>query len=290
MRVRFTVTPANRTAVYDRLVQGRWYREAGVNPARTRHCDRGSRPHDATEGSATREGAAGRPGSQETSSDRKPIRPRGKGWLHVSTFPRPPGRRRCSSRRPRRRPRAAGPATVTVRVEGDAETLVPRTALTTTTAPVSKDGDASHSCTGTSAAGALEQASGGDWIGHLRHRLRRLRRRAHQGRAAHVQRPRVLGLLRQRRAGQRRRLQHRAERRRQRAVRRRRRSDGSPIGLLDVSGVPRTVAPGTPFTVTVTRTTTTYDASFNPSPRASPAAGVSVGGATTAATAPRGSP
>ena len=60
---------------------------------------------------------------------------------------------------------AAGPANVTVRVEGDAATLVPRTALTTTTTAVSKDGDPSHGCPGTSAAGALEQASGGDWSG-----------------------------------------------------------------------------------------------------------------------------
>jgi hypothetical protein len=60
---------------------------------------------------------------------------------------------------------AAGPAAVTVRVEGAADTLIPRTALTTTTAPVNKDGVAGHDCSGTSAAGALEQASGGDWSG-----------------------------------------------------------------------------------------------------------------------------
>lgn len=58
---------------------------------------------------------------------------------------------------------AAGPANVTVRVEGDANTLVPRTSLTTTTNPVNKDG--AHACTGTSASGALEQATGGDWAG-----------------------------------------------------------------------------------------------------------------------------
>jgi hypothetical protein len=58
---------------------------------------------------------------------------------------------------------AAGPATVTVRAEGLSTTVIPRTALTTTTAPVVKDGNAAHSCTGTSAAGALETASAGDW-------------------------------------------------------------------------------------------------------------------------------
>jgi hypothetical protein len=60
---------------------------------------------------------------------------------------------------------AAAPAAVTVRVEGAADTLIARTALTTTTAPVNKDGMAGHDCTGTSAAGALEQASGGAWSG-----------------------------------------------------------------------------------------------------------------------------
>ncbi|HEX7299568.1 MAG TPA: hypothetical protein VF257_11210 [Solirubrobacteraceae bacterium] len=60
---------------------------------------------------------------------------------------------------------AAGPANVTVRVEGLADTLVPRTALTTTTATVNKDGVAGHNCTGTSAAGALDQATGGAWSG-----------------------------------------------------------------------------------------------------------------------------
>ena len=60
---------------------------------------------------------------------------------------------------------AAGPAPVSVRVEGAADTLVARTPLTTTTATVNKDGVAGHDCTGTSAAGALEQASGGAWTG-----------------------------------------------------------------------------------------------------------------------------
>jgi len=62
-------------------------------------------------------------------------------------------------------PALAAPSPVTVRVEGTSDTLIPRTALTTTTATVNKDGVAGHDCTGTSAAGALEQASGGDWAG-----------------------------------------------------------------------------------------------------------------------------
>jgi hypothetical protein len=60
---------------------------------------------------------------------------------------------------------AAGPATVHVRAEGPAATVVPRTQVTTTTAAVNKDGQAGHDCTGTSAAGALERATAGDWAG-----------------------------------------------------------------------------------------------------------------------------
>jgi hypothetical protein len=57
---------------------------------------------------------------------------------------------------------AAGPADVTVRVEGATQTLASGP-VRTTTKPVVKDGNASHSCTGTSAAGALEAATAGDW-------------------------------------------------------------------------------------------------------------------------------
>jgi hypothetical protein len=60
---------------------------------------------------------------------------------------------------------AAGPATVTVRVEGLSETKLPPTQLTTTTTPVVKDGNPAHACPGTSAAGALELATGGNWSG-----------------------------------------------------------------------------------------------------------------------------
>ncbi len=57
---------------------------------------------------------------------------------------------------------AGTPAKVQVRVEAPGKTLV-ATTLTTTRAKVVKDGDAAHSCTGTSAAGALEQATAGKW-------------------------------------------------------------------------------------------------------------------------------
>ena len=59
----------------------------------------------------------------------------------------------------------AGPATVSVRAEGDTATVLPRTTVTTNTTPVTKDGDPSHSCSGTAAIGALELATGGDWAG-----------------------------------------------------------------------------------------------------------------------------
>ena len=60
---------------------------------------------------------------------------------------------------------AAGPADVTVRVEGAGTTLVPRTAVRTDTTPVNKDGQPAHTCSGTAAAGALEKATAGDWSG-----------------------------------------------------------------------------------------------------------------------------
>jgi hypothetical protein len=60
---------------------------------------------------------------------------------------------------------AAGPATGTVRIEGIAGTLLPATAVTTTTAPVVNDGNLAHACEGTSALGALQDGTRGNWIG-----------------------------------------------------------------------------------------------------------------------------
>ena len=60
-------------------------------------------------------------------------------------------------------PALAAPANVTIRVEGDAATLVPRTPVATTATPVGKPG--SPTCSGTSALGALDVATGGDWTG-----------------------------------------------------------------------------------------------------------------------------
>jgi hypothetical protein len=60
---------------------------------------------------------------------------------------------------------AGAPAQVTVRVEGLTETKLPTTAVTTTTNPVVKDGNSADSCPGTSALGALDLATAGNWSG-----------------------------------------------------------------------------------------------------------------------------
>jgi hypothetical protein len=57
-------------------------------------------------------------------------------------------------------PALAAPANVTVRVEGQDATLLPRTAVTTDTAPVLTEG--ANACSGTSAGGALYKSVGGD--------------------------------------------------------------------------------------------------------------------------------
>jgi hypothetical protein len=60
---------------------------------------------------------------------------------------------------------ASGLASVTVRVEGASSTLVPPTEVTTGSSPIVKDGNVAHSCPGTSAAGALQGATAGNWSG-----------------------------------------------------------------------------------------------------------------------------
>jgi hypothetical protein len=63
---------------------------------------------------------------------------------------------------------AAGPATVTVRVVGPPpayQALVPITTVTTNTTPVVNDHNNAHACSGTSAAGALQLATAGNWTG-----------------------------------------------------------------------------------------------------------------------------
>jgi hypothetical protein len=62
-------------------------------------------------------------------------------------------------------PGAAAAAKVIVRVEGATQTLVAQKTVTTTSKAVVKDGNPAHSCSGTSAAGALEKATKGQWRG-----------------------------------------------------------------------------------------------------------------------------
>jgi hypothetical protein len=54
---------------------------------------------------------------------------------------------------------------ITVRVEGTKTTLVASTAVVLSAAKVTKNGIAADSCSGASAAGALQQATHGDWAG-----------------------------------------------------------------------------------------------------------------------------
>lgn len=60
---------------------------------------------------------------------------------------------------------AAGPINANIRVEGAKKTLVADKPVTLAAAPLVKDGDPAHSCPGQSAAGALEQGTGGAWSG-----------------------------------------------------------------------------------------------------------------------------
>jgi hypothetical protein len=59
-------------------------------------------------------------------------------------------------------PAFAAPGTSTMRVEGSDRTLVPRTPVTTTDVPVGRDGE---NCSGTSAFATMHAATGGDWEG-----------------------------------------------------------------------------------------------------------------------------
>ena len=60
-------------------------------------------------------------------------------------------------------PAQAAPGNVAVRIEGDSETLLPRTVVTTADTPVGKP--AQPTCAGTSALGALDRATNGNWSG-----------------------------------------------------------------------------------------------------------------------------
>ena len=60
---------------------------------------------------------------------------------------------------------AADAFDVKIRVEGKKKTLVKERKVTLADAPVIKDGNPDHSCSGQSALGALQQGTGGAWAG-----------------------------------------------------------------------------------------------------------------------------
>jgi hypothetical protein len=178
---------------------------------------------------------------------------------------------------------AAGPATVDVQVEGASAALVPTTTVTTTTAPVDKDGR--NACTGTSAAGALERATSGDWSGTYSaafesYSVERVKGETHtfdtgryfsfavNGIPAQVG---ICGaelqtgddvLLYVACAGA---------------------STGCYAGEPLFATAPRTARPGEPFSVLVRESTTTYDSNYNATTTQTPSAGARVNGVTTGA-------
>ncbi len=173
-------------------------------------------------------------------------------------------------------PAVAGAANVTVRVEGDSATLVPRTALTTTTAAVNKDGMAGHDCSGTSAAGALEQATSGDWSGAwnngLGYEVDVVRGESHVFSSGEYYGFFVNDVLAstgicgaELQTGDSVLIAPVA-------------GSAMSFGVLILSGVPATAAPGQPFTVTVTRSTSDFSGPVSRDPVAG--ATVSGGGAT----------
>jgi hypothetical protein len=179
-------------------------------------------------------------------------------------------------------PAAAGAANVTVRVEGDAGTLVARTALTTTTNPVNKDG--THSCTGTSAAGALEQATGGDWAGvwndgFMSYSVDTIKAESHPFGSGEFwsiflnnvpASAGICGLELQ--TGDQLLLAPEPE-------------TGTQLNPLVLQGVPAAAAPGHAFTVKVTRVVTTFPPpNFDPTTTTEPVAGAAVSGGGTGAT------
>jgi hypothetical protein len=183
---------------------------------------------------------------------------------------------------------AGAPAAVSVRVEGAGDTLVPRTALTTTTMPVVKDNNPSHSCTGTSVAGALEQATAGDWSGSwdpsYKYSVQAIKSETHAFGSGNYwglfvnDTPSSTGICdTELQAGDEVLFAPLPE-------------SGATVGVLRLKGVPATAAPGSAIAVTVTRTATTYDpTTYAPTTTAGPGAGVTVsGGGATATTGPDG--
>lgn len=172
---------------------------------------------------------------------------------------------------------AAGPANVTVRVEGTGDTLLARTAVQTSTTPVAKDGDPSHSCSGTSVAGALDDVTAGNWSGTwfdgIGYSVETILGENHSFGSGHYWGEFVNGVpgngacADELSAGDEVLFAPEPESG----------SGDDPMYLQ----VPATAQRAAAFNVSVTEKVTTYDASFNPQTVTQPVQGASVGGATT---------
>jgi hypothetical protein len=172
---------------------------------------------------------------------------------------------------------AAGPADVTVRVEGSGDTLLARTAVHTTATPVVKDGNNAHSCTGTSVAGALEVATNGNWSGPwfdgLGYGVDVILGESHTFGSGHYWGEFVNGV-----PGSGACADELAQ------------GDEVLFAPLSETGpgdspmylqAPAIAQKGAAFNVTVTQKVTTYDSSFTPHTVTGPVQGAAVGGATT---------
>jgi hypothetical protein len=149
---------------------------------------------------------------------------------------------------------AADPGTVTLRVEGDADTLLVRTTVPASGPAVVRDG---NSCPGDSAAAVLDRATTGSWkgtwnAGFSDWELTTIKGESHSFSAAAYwgfflnDAVASAGICTQKVQAGDRLLFAPAP------------SNFDPVGVLTLDGVPATAAPGTPFTVTVKRTATAY--------------------------------
>lgn len=163
-------------------------------------------------------------------------------------------------------------ADVTVRVEGDAQTLLPETVVPATGPTVGKDGG---TCSGATGAGVLDRAVAGGWSGTWNAafgdwEVTAIKGEQHSFASAAYWTffvndvPAALGVCGQ------------AIQNGDRVLFAPAPTSFDPVGVLRLSGVPSRVTPGTPFTVTVTRVLTTYDSSFNPVTSTDPLAGAAI--------------
>ena len=149
---------------------------------------------------------------------------------------------------------AADPGTVTVRVEGDADTLLVRTSVPASGPALVRDG---NTCPGDSAAAALDRATAGAWSGtwdpsFSDWQLTTIEGESHSFAAAAYwgffldEVVANAGICTQKvQAGD-------------RVLFAPAPSNFDPVGVLTLDGVPATTTPGTPFTVTVKRTATGF--------------------------------